>query len=361
MIRLTVNDLRLVKDGLIYLDDIQLEARPGTIHLVVGPEGSGKSLLAHTIVGLEPDADGEIYLDGRDMIAIPPDRRRMAWVGQENGLWAGYSVFANVEFGLKSRKIPRQERKARASEALGLFGADSLRDRRVESLNPLEARRVAMARSIAVDPQILILDEPTAGLEPQQADLFIENILRVQADQRLTTVLLSRQPAPWWSWSDRISLLDQGRIIQSGSSSIVFDRPMSHAAAEMLGPCNILSGEVEAADPKGEILVRLPFGRLLGILSGSALTVNSGDKVSVYIRPESVNISPASTSGQVNRIPVRIESIVSEGGLRRLKLLTQGDLVIEAVTTSGAIQGIQPGATTIALVAAEQIGVVVDQ
>ncbi|MFM1800714.1 MAG: hypothetical protein RJA81_66, partial [Planctomycetota bacterium] len=147
MIRLTVNDLTLVKDGLTFLDEIQLEARPGAVHLVVGPSGSGKSLLGRTIAGLEEDAEGEIYLDGRDMMAIPPDRRRIGWVAEQNGLWLGYSVFANVEFGLKVKRIPRQERKDRVSEALGWFGADSLRDRRVETLSPLEARRVAMARS----------------------------------------------------------------------------------------------------------------------------------------------------------------------------------------------------------------------
>lgn len=361
MIRLTINDLRLIKDGLIYLEEIQLEARPGAIHLVVGPEGSGKSLLARTIAGLEPDADGEIYLDGRDMIAIPPDRRRMAWIGQRNGLWSGYSVFANVEFGLKSKKVPRVERKTRVSEALGWFGADSLRDRRVETLNPLESRRVALARSLVMDPQVLLIDEPTEGLSPEQSELLVENLMRVQAEQRLTTVIFSRNPAPWWSSADRISLLEQGRIVQSGGVAEVFDRPSGANSAGLLGLCNILNGQVEAIDNKGEILVRLPFGRLLGRIAGSSRTATAGDPVLVMIRPESVNLSNSSPSGQVNRIPARIESISPEGGLRRLTLLTQGELVIEAVATSGVVQGIQPGSTTVALVAAEQVGVVLRQ
>lgn len=357
MIRLTVNDLTLVKDGLTFLDEIQLEARPGAVHLVVGPSGSGKSLLGRTIAGLEEDAEGEIYLDGRDMMAIPPDRRRIGWVAEQNGLWLGYSVFTNVEFGLKVKRIPRQERKDRVSEALGWFGADSLRDRRVETLSPLEARRVAMARSLVVDPQILMVDEPTASLNENDARLFSENLLRVQSDQRLTTVLFCRSANPWWSWSDRISLLSAGRVIQSGPVSEVFDRPANPEAASMLGECNILKGQVEAFDPKGEVLVVLPFGRLLGRLAGSRIAPDSGETVTVMIRPESIHLAGGPSSGQVNRIPVRVESILPEGGLRRIQLLTQGEIRIEALTTSCGLQGLQPGSSAMVTIAADQVSV----
>lgn len=359
MIRMTVNDLRLVNDGLVLLDDIRLEARPGAIHLVVGPANSGKTLLGKTLAGLELDANGEIYLDGRDVIDIPPAKRRVGWVASENSLWPGHSVQANVELGLKLRKIGRQERRERISEALGWFGADSLKERRTETLSLLEARRVAMARTLVVDPQILIVDEPLKGLSPEEMELHRENIIRVQREQRLTTLILSRDPAPWWPVADRITLMDLGRVVQTGPVDEVLQRPNGQDAAAYFGEINSIEGVVEALGQGGEVLVNLPVGQMVGRVAPNR-TVENGMPVRVLIRPEAIAFAVAATSAgaKTNRVPVRINEIEFKGPLRSLTLTAPGDQLLTAVSTPTVVAGIVPGQSLSALIPAELVSVV---
>jgi ABC-type Fe3+/spermidine/putrescine transport system ATPase subunit len=359
MIRLTVHDLRLVADGLILLDDIRLEARPGAIHLVVGPSGSGKTLLGRTLAGFEPDANGEMYLDGRDVIDVPPARRRVGWVPKANSLWPALSVYSNVEFGLRSQKISRQERRTRVSEALGWFGADSLKERRADSLSLLESRRVALARSIIVDPQILIIDDPLADLAPEESEILRDNIARVQSDQRLTTMILAVDPQPWWPVVDRMSLLDLGKVIQTGTSAEVLQRPNSIRSASYFGACNLLIGEIEAIGQAGEVLVRLPIGQLVGKLATTSDILEIGSPVRVLIRPEAIALGTTPVGGsQTNRVPVRVDEILFEGPLRRIRMSAPGDQVLELISTSTVMSGMAVGSTSTALIPADQVSVI---
>lgn len=359
MIRLTVNDLRLVADGLILLDDIRLEARPGTLHVVVGPAGCGKTLLGRTLAGLELDANGEVYLDGRDIIHIPPAKRRVGWVASEPSLWPGHSVQANVELGLKIRKIGRQERRNRISEALGWFGADSLKDRSTESLSLLEARRVALARTLVLDPQILMIDDPLAGLAPEDAGLHRENIIRVQREQRITTLVFTRTAEAWWDVADRITLMDLGRVLQSGAVEDLLQRPVSEQAAAYFGPINVLEGSLEALGQAGEVLVNLPIGQVVGRLVGQR-SLESGHPVRVLIRPEAIALAVASSSStmKTNRVPVRVDDVVFEGSLRRLTLTAPGEQKLQALSTPTVVAGVLPGVITTALIPADQVSVI---
>ncbi|MCY2933274.1 MAG: ABC transporter ATP-binding protein [Planctomycetota bacterium] len=359
MIRLTIHNLRLVSDGLILLDDIRLEAKPGTIHLIIGPTGSGKTLLGRTLAGFEPDSSGEIYLDGRDVIDIPAARRRIGWVAKSNSLWPALSVYSNVEFGLKSLKNSRQERKTRVSEALGWFGADSLKQQRADSLTKVESRRVELARALIVDPQIMIIDEPLNGLQPEESETLCENIARVQSDQRLTTLILTRDPQPWLPFTDRISLLDLGKILQTGPVAEVLQRPNSIRSAEFFGGCNILDGEIEAIGQAGEVLVRLALGQLVGRLSVTTSTPEIGSPVQVLIRPEAIALGMApSGGGQSNRVPVRLENIAFNGPTRRIRMTAPGEQILESLATATVLGGLSTGSASTALIPADQVSVI---
>jgi len=362
MIRMTVQKLSLRRDEIRLLDEIDLEARPGSCHVILGTPGSGKSLLARAIAGLEEDCTGEIYLDGRDVIDIPPEKRRIGLVTSDPGLWPGYSAGTNVELGLKSRGIARQDRKARISEALSWFGVDSLKHRRVETLSLIESRRVALARSLAVDPQVLLLDEPLANLNAAETQAFHDDIARVQTEQRVTMILLTREVEPWWTSADRLSLLSEGRILQSGSAESVLNRPVSLEAAAMLGPCNVIEGVVEAADPRGEALVRTACGRLLGRLSSTGQSApRQGDQAYVLIRPESIAFAAVSSasSAQVNRVPVRVLRTNFAGRTLRCDLEAPGETPLTASLTTGQASGIRPDLNLSAMIPADLISVVI--
>ncbi len=364
MIRMTVQKLSLRRDEIRLLDEIDLEARPGSCHVILGPPGSGKTVLARAIAGLEEDCTGEIYLDGRDVIDIPPEKRRIGLVTSDPGLWPGYSAGANVELGLKSRGIARQDRKARISEALSWFGVDSLKHRRVESLSLIESRRVALARALAVDPQVLLLDEPLANLNEAEKLALHDDIARVQTEQRLTVTLLTREVEHWWSLADRLSLLSEGRILQSGSAESVLNRPVSLEAAALLGPCNVIEGVVEAADPRGEALVRTACGRLLGRISDSGQPApRQGDQALVLIRPESIAFAAVASanSAQVNRVPVRVLRTNFEGRTFRCELEAPGETPMTASLTAGQASGIRPDLNLAALIPAELISVVIPE
>jgi ABC-type Fe3+/spermidine/putrescine transport system ATPase subunit len=361
MIRLTIHNLNLRRDGVILLDEVGIEARPGHIHVVVGPADSGKSVLARALAGLEEDCTGEIYLDGRDMIDIPPDKRRIGYVPAGPCLWPGYSVGSNVEYGLKQRGIARLDRRNRISEALGWFGVDSLKHRRVEELTALEARKVAFARALAVDPQVLVADEPLKNLSEVEARTLRDDIVRVQSEQRLTTVILTSLADFWWEDAHRMSLLSDGSILQTGTPEEVFLRPSSLKASSFFGECNVIDGVAEAFDPRGEALVRTGCGRLLGKVASSKGTVpKSGDQVLVLIRPEAISFSVAtgSTSTQVNRVPVRVLRSTFSRYTYRYDLGAPGDISLAACLTSGQAAGVRPESNQTALIPSDQISIV---
>ena len=265
-----------------------------------------------------------------------------------------------MEFGLKMRKVARAERRTRVSEALGWFGVDSLKDQKVDGLTAVESLRVALARALAVDPQMLVIDEPLGDLDEASRESLRENIVRVQAEQRLTTIILTRHPAEWWAWADRISILDGGKLVQTGALAEVYNHPANAMAAEYLGLCNIMTGEVEAAEANGEVLVRLPFGKLLGRQSGRVKSAAAGDRATVYIRPEAIGVGISSSSPQMNRVPVRIGSIQFEGGLRRFLLEAQGDTRLVARSCLLSLGQLREGIGTSALISPDHVGVVVE-
>lgn len=360
MIRLTIHNLTLRRDEITLLDQVGIEARPGRIHLVLGRPESGKTVLARSLAGLEPDCTGEIYLDGRDIIDIPPEKRRVGLVSADPGLWPGLSAGTNVDFGLRYRGIARQDRKSRISEALGWFGVDSLKHRRVESFSPIESRRVALARALAVDPQVMIMDDPLADLAESESQALRDDIVRVHNEQRVTTVVMARDVNPWWEFADRISLLHEGRILRTGPPDEVFHRPESLEAAAFFGPCNVIEGVAEAIDPRGEVLVRTACGRLLGrVVTSPGFVPRQGEPVIVMFRPEAIALGAVSGSAtaQVNRIPVRVVRSTFAGRTFRCELEAPGEIPLTATLLAGQAAGIRPETNLTALIPSELMSV----
>ena len=170
----------------------------------------------------------------------------------------------NVGYPLKVRGVARRDRKAQVAEALGAARLDSLAGKRPDALSGLQRQRVALARALVLEPDLLILDDPLGRLEDRVRGEFRDEIRRVVAEAETTTLVLTSDPREALALADHLAVIDLGRVVQSGPPAEVYNRPVDAFVARFLGPINLIQGQVESTDPRGDLVVRTPLGRLIG-------------------------------------------------------------------------------------------------
>ncbi len=352
--------IRVVLDGLVkrfdrvaVVDGVSLEVNPGALTYVLGPPGAGKTTLVRLITGLETPDEGEIYFDGRAMQKLTPAERRVGLVFETEALWPHRNVADNVGYGLQVRGVSRRERRKRVEEALSLVRLEGLADRRIAGLTPLQRRRVAVARALAIDPALLVLDQPLAGLEGQGADEFRDDLRRLHTETSTTTLVLSDNPREALAVADWIAVLDLGRIVQTGAPWELYNRPSDTFVAQFLGPANLLQGHLESTDARGGAVVRTPVGRLVGL--APAQTLPGGSPVTVSIRPESLGLGGVTTPLGANRFPATVERQVYLGGVRQVHLRGPGDWPVTALTLPAQTPELREGQSLTVAVAPEHV------
>lgn len=333
MIRLVLDALVKRFEGEPVLDGLTLEGRPGERTFVTGPPGAGKTTLARLIAGLDAPDQGEIYFDGRPMREVPPIRRRVGIVFQADALWPHRTVAANVAFGLQVRGIARRERRTRIAEVLSLLRIDSQANRLPAAIDPVHRRRAALARALVLDPEVLVLDEPSHGLEGHDRDEWHEDLRRLHAETRTTTVVMTSRPAEALALADRLAVVDLGRILQVGTPAEIYTRPAEAFVAQYLGPANVLQAQLESADGTGGAVVRTPLGRLAG--TATAGLPLEGGSVVVVVRPESLALGGTPPPGS-NRFAATVERFELLGELRRVHLRGPNDWPLSALVLNGS-------------------------
>ncbi len=247
-VRLAIEDVHLSFGDTKVLEGVNLEIEPGEFFAFLGPSGSGKSTLLRAVAGFGPRPQGRILIDAEDISSMPAWKRNVGMVFQSYALWPHMTVRKNVAFGLEERKLPKAEIKQRVDQALDLVGLGHLGDRRPSQLSGGQQQRIALARTVVVEPRVLLLDEPLSNLDANLRVQMRRDIRDLQRKLQLTTIFVTHDQEEANTVSDRMAVLDKGVIQQVGAPMQLYDQPANLFVAEFLGTANVLKGEVVTRD-----------------------------------------------------------------------------------------------------------------
>ncbi|MFY0662881.1 MAG: ABC transporter ATP-binding protein [Shimia sp.] len=282
MVGIEINDLHLSFGDTEVLTGVNLDIQPGEFFAFLGPSGSGKSTLLRSIAGFGPTPQGSIRIGGRNVVNLPPWKRNVGMVFQSYALWPHMSVRDNVGFGLKERKMPASEIAPRVDAALDLVGLSHLADRMPNQLSGGQQQRIALARTVVVEPEVLLLDEPLSNLDASLRVQMRRELLALQRKLGLTTIFVTHDQEEANTTADRMAVLDKGVIQQIGTPQVLYDTPENLFVAEFLGTANILGGQVESDGSAKRF--RTSAGDVLPLSDGHA---GAG---SIVLRPQNMQI-----------------------------------------------------------------------
>jgi thiamine transport system ATP-binding protein len=279
---LAVEDARVRFGANAVVDGVDLTVAAGETVAILGPSGCGKTTLLRAIAGLEPLAEGRITWDGVDLAGVPTHRRRFGLMFQEYALFPHRDVRGNVDFGLRMAGADRAARARRVDEVLDLVGLTALRDRRVAGLSGGEQQRVALARALAVEPRLLMLDEPLGALDRPWRDRLLREIGALLERTELPALYVTHDHEEAFALADRLAVMRAGRVVQAGAPDDVWRRPVDEWTAVFLG-----FGPVVDAD-RANGCVATPWGSI-----PDAGPPGEAGAVRVVLRPDAVRLDAA--------------------------------------------------------------------
>jgi spermidine/putrescine transport system ATP-binding protein len=316
-------------DDVVAVDGIDLDIPGGEFFSLLGPSGCGKTTTLRLIAGFDEPTSGEIVLDGVDMASTPPHRRNVNTVFQSYALFPHLSVFDNVAFGLRREGAGKAELRRRANEALEMVEMEAFAKRKPIQLSGGQQQRVALARALVLKPAVLLLDEPLGALDAKLRRTLQVELKALQEQVGITFVYVTHDQEEALTMSDRIAVMNQGRVEQVAPPQTLYEEPRTTFVAEFLGTSNLMpAAALRPAD--GGCTVRLGEVELL---AGRGDIGAVGD-AKVVIRPERVALEPHESSGP-NRVPAMVERVVYLGSAHqvwvrlptgdRLQVLLQSD------------------------------------
>lgn len=342
--------------------NISLAIRKGEIFTLIGPSGCGKTTIIRLIDLLDTPTSGKIFFGGEDTTAPHADmiaiRRRMGMVFQKPAV-LNTTVEQNVGFGLKFRGVPGAEIKNRVLEALDLVGLPAFGQQRAVTLSGGEMQRVAIARAMVTRPEVLLLDEPTANLDPVSVELIEDLILRINKEFKTTIIMSTHDMIQGQRLADRIGVIMDGKLVQTGTSTDIFYQPMGQKIARFVG-IEAITGGIVVENTSGHALIRVK-DTCIEALTG----IGADRRVALYIRPEEVTLTPTDSlppkSSVRNQIPGRIKRMVPSGPFIRVTVDCTIPITALITRRSCTELGLSPGSLVTAGVKATAIHVLPDE
>jgi spermidine/putrescine transport system ATP-binding protein len=300
------------------LANVNLEVKDGEFFSLLGPSGCGKTTLLRIIGGFECPTAGEIFWNDLRIDQIRPQNRPFNMVFQRYALFPHFSVFENVAFGLKVKHVEANDIRRRVQEALSLVGLWSFRDRLPETLSGGQAQRVAVARAIVNEPKILLLDEPLSALDLKMREHMQTELRELQRRLGITFILVTHDQDEAMALSDRIGVMNQGRLEQVSTPRDLYERPATHFVADFVGSMGSVHGECIDSEA-----MRLKNG---SVIRGRG-QLTQGCAAEAFVRPEKVHIG---ANKNVNEIEARVRSVAYKGLHFELHLEVSPEQMIRA-------------------------------
>jgi ABC-type Fe3+/spermidine/putrescine transport system ATPase subunit len=344
--------------GTFALRSISLEVPRGEYFVLLGPSGAGKTLLLESLCGLHPIDSGRILVQGTDVARLEPRRRRIGYLPQDYALFPHLSVRNNVAFGLHNPLAAWLGAPSRRiDELLQLVDLEPLAKRKPHNLSGGEKQRVALARALAVQPLLLLLDEPVSALDEQMRDTLCRQIRNLQRRTGTTTLHVCHNFAEMLAVADRVGVIQAGRIVQTGTPQEILQRPRNRFVAQFVQAGNILTGRAASAD--GGLRIVCPDG--VEFRAARAASVPDGRDVTFIVRPENVGILPgeAPTTPNTNLLPGTVGELMDRGPLVRMEIACRGGLNLQALLgrKTAARLNLQPGDRVVATIEPEDVHV----
>lgn len=299
------------------VDGVSIDIAPGEFLTLLGPSGSGKTTTLMMLAGFEIPTAGEIYVDDAEIAAIPPYKRNIGMVFQNYALFPHMTVGENIAFPLKMRRMPKEEIARRSKEALELVKLPGYEGRYPRQLSGGQQQRIAVARALVFNPRVLLMDEPLGALDKQLRESLQLEIKQLHEQLGVTIVYVTHDQQEALVMSDRIAVMNNGRIEQIGAPTALYDEPESRFVASFIGESNFLSGKVVSTGD-GRCEVDIPgVGTLVAPVMAGATT---GSDVTVTVRPEKLVFGDGKARG-LNVVSGQVENVIFAGEMRRYEVM----------------------------------------
>jgi ABC-type Fe3+/spermidine/putrescine transport system ATPase subunit len=315
---LTLSGVTAYLGGSRVIDALDLEVAGGELVCLLGPSGCGKTTTLRIIGGFLAPVAGRVLIDGQDRTDLPPERRPTAMVFQNYALWPHLTVYQNIAFGLRVRKVPKAEIRRRVEEMLALVDLTEVQLRRPSGISGGQQQRVALARALVLEPEVLLLDEPLSNLDAKLRVRVREDIRELQQKLGITTVFVTHDQDEALSIADRVAVMNAGRIEQYATPAEVYARPATPFVAEFVGTMNFFDGHA-AGDTVSHDGVTVPCLSRCTAVDGP---------VRIGVRPEDVRLSE-------DGVPAEVVRAVPRGHFTEL-LLAVGEWRLRAFRTAAA-------------------------
>src|ERR1700742_3667266 len=339
------------------VSEISLEIQAGEFFSLLGPSGCGKTTTLRMVAGFEPPTAGKIMLDGVDVANLPPHRRNVNTVFQSYALFPFLTVADNVAFGMRYKSVPKAELRSRVAEALELVQLTGYEKRRPNQLSGGQQQRVALARALILRPSVLLLDEPLGALDAKLRRTLQVELGALQKQGGITFLYVTHDQEEALTMSDRLAVMNHGRIVQLGTPEEVYNEPADAYVADFLGVSNLMDARVQpGGDGKGPC--RLTMGDFT--LEAAAGRVDATGAVKLAIRPERIHVEPSEATGP-NRVPGMVERLLFLGSTTHVYIrLATGSTLQALVRNDGAELPYSQGTPVSVAIPAEALRVLPD-